>query len=301
MNESEKYRKLVYVCVLGIVAVIIFLIFLLYLIWFPNKKDVADTENVVENANSQIVESSADANLGVYKTINRSAKNQVSEYSQRILNLFLSRDIDAIYDFMNKEYISYFNLSKKDIENKLNDKSLLGRQLSVYQYTTAEVNGKNAFLVYIRSNDQMVEDTFIITETSPRNYSISFDNFVFYDTTKKEYIRDGVKYTLYDQLGFINSYSAKLNIANMTDEKVIVNKDHNYEICYLRMSDDKDIRSNDTFVSGETFTLERNGELNAKMSYFIDRLSYSKMKSIVIKGVTINNGTETKEIEIPLN
>lgn len=298
MNDNDRNKKLVYVCILGIIAVVVFLLFLLYLIWFPtNRRNV---ENNIDGQNETIVESSADDNLGKYKTISKNERNQLTEYSQRILTLFLSRDIDSIYNIINKEYIEYYNLDKTKIQNMLDEKYLLGRQLSIYQYSAAEVNGRTAFLVYVRSNDKMVEDTFVISETSPRNYSISFDNFIFHDITKKEYIRDGVKYTLFDQVGYVNSYSAKVNIFNISDGDIIVNKDHNYEICYLKMSDKNMIRTTETFLSGEAFTVKKNGELNAKMTFPIDRLAYPKMDSIVLKAITINSGTETKDVEIPL-
>lgn len=287
MEERDNSKLILGLSTVFIVVFVCIAIFALIQIWKPKN-----------NTQEQIVLSSSNDKIGTYKNIKYTEEQQISQYIALVTNSIVSSDTDKLYSMLNDEYKDYFSIDKTKAENMFKTRGFLGKMLTSDKYTKATIEGRSIYIVPLKTSvNGAIYDNVIITEYSPRRFSIAFDDFLTYDKSQKEYYRDELKLVVYNKVNFITSVSAKVKITNLSDERIIINDSHKYENFYIRFANQSEILTNLSFLSGESYEMIKNQELAFDASFEIPELSHQSINSYVLKDVKYIKNGATKDLE----
>ncbi len=287
MEEQKNSKIILGLSAIFILVFVIIAIFALVQIWKPK-----------DNTEEKIVLSSSNDKIGTYKKIKYTENQQISQYITLVTNAIVSSDTDKLYSMLNEEYRDYFSIDKTKAENIFKTRGFLGRMLTSDKYTKATIDGRSIYIVPLKTSvNGAIYDNVIITEYSPRKFSIAFDDFLTYDKSEKVYYRDELKLVVYNKVNFITSVSAKVKITNLSDERITINDSHKYENFYIRFNDQSEVLTNLSFLSGESYEMIKNQELAFDASFEIPALSHQAINSYVLKDVKYMKNGATKDLE----
>jgi len=292
MNEQEKMQKIVIVTFLAAVAFIIVLIFVLYSIWKP--KSVNTSENIVAEYKT--------GELGTYTYQSIDSETKIKNYGIWIMDTMKRSDYTNLYKALNPEYIEYYALNSDKFKEILTAKGIMGKYLEATEYKTTIVNGNKIIQIHIKTPYKGAEFDVVITEYSPNEYKISFDDFISYNKNPIEYNYAGLKLTLTNRAVFSTSYKADAVLSNLTNNDILINSSNNYEVFYLGTNQENtEILTNATVFSGESYKLTPKGELSFSWNFDIPSMNHEKINSFIIKDIEFTGSNVKKDIKIEMN
>ena len=288
-NERVKLPILV-VLVLGIVGTIIVAIYCFIGIW--TKSYSADSKKDTNAINT--------TGIGYYSlSYNKDLNSQVEAYAQDILMHMLTSNVEWLYNNLNPQYIEYKNLDVDQFKAFLKSKGLLGKTFNTTTYTTTTNNNNDRVIVInISSNDNTVKDKIIITEYSPNNYSLSFDDFISYNRSSKQLKNGGIDIIISEQIVFVQSIRMKLTIANNSTSNFLLNYNKEYEMIDLEFSDDTITQPVVGTSIGNIIYLSANKTLNYNLEFNIRNIKNINYKALKIKGVKNLDSNSVENITV---
>lgn len=292
MSEQEKMQKLAILGTLAGVAFIIVFLFILFLIWKP--------KNI--NTSEEILTEYKIGDLGTYTYKTVSSEEKIKNYGVWIMDTMKRSDYTNLYNALNPEYIEYYGLNLGKFKELLNSKEIMGKYLKATEYKTTIVNGNKIIQIHIETPYKGSEFDIIITEYSPNEYKISFDDFISYKKNPIEYNFEGIKLTLTNRVIFSTSYKADAVLSNLSNKEVLINQNNNYEVFYLGTNQENiEILTKSTIFSGESYKLSPKGKLDFSWNFEIPSMNHEKIKSFIIKDVEFTESNVKKNIKMEMN
>ncbi|MDO4283537.1 MAG: hypothetical protein Q4D02_07880 [Clostridia bacterium] len=295
MSDFFDDRRVVVACIIGIVVVLAVSIISITIVWQANLSGVAS--NTVENGNTNIEESS---DIGKYRVVSISKEDQLKKYAVDLASKIEFSDIDAIYELLDPGYVEYFNITNEAFKAKLEGKGILGKKLDMTNYIYTTLNDMNVYSLKYTNSDKSLNGSINIIEKSPNNYTIAFDDFVAYNKEPREFIQDGLKFTIYDQAWFNTKYKLKATFKNLNESSYIVNSSRLYENNYIKLSNLSEVRTMSTVLAGDSIRLDKGAEMNYSLEFNISEFSFSTIRSFIIKDVKSVDTDISKDYEFTI-
>ena len=290
MEYERKETKILILCVLGAICVIVISIIALIGIWTPD--DIVEKEEEKQTISDT---------LGVYENIQYSVDEQVTKYTEDIINYIITKNIDKIYEMTSPEYLEYFNMDKEALKKDLENKGLYGLVLTSNKYNMVNLDSNRYFRLSLNTkNNSYVDSTINIIEYSPNDYKIAFDKFVFYKKEPIKYVREDLLITINEQVAFDTLYNVKICITNNSNDTVYLNKSEAYEFICLVNNSGSEIGTATHLYAGQVVELPRNKTINMELSFSIDDMSIDTIKSIKIKDVVMSKTGIVNDINLDI-
>lgn len=297
MNDFFDDRRLVVACIIGIVVVLTISIISITVVWQTNLGGTtSSTSNEVTGESTANIES----DIGKYKVVNVSDEAQLKKYAVDLADNLEFGNIDALYELLDSGYVEYFKVTKESLKAKLEGKGILGKKLEMSDYVYTNLNGKRIYSLKYSNADNSLNGSINIIENSPNNYSIALDDFVAYDKTPREFIKDGFKFTIYDQAWFNTKYKLKATFKNLNEGSYVVNSSRLYENNYIKLSNLAEVRTLTTVLAGDSVRLDKGSEMNYSLEFNISEFSFSTIKSFIIKDVKSVDTDISKDYEFEI-
>lgn len=206
MLEYEKQRKLILIFIMAVIIVIVISIAALILIWTPEE------EKPKEFA------------VGEIETNTVTEQNIILKYYDEISELLLLEDIETIYNMLSEDYLAYNKYDKEDIKDYLVSKGILGRNLELVTTSTYSIpEYSNVYYLDIKAVNEVYSLGVVIKETSPEDYTISFDKFIDCSTESYKTAVNSIELNIYETVRFTNSVMYKFMLTNNYDKEVYIN------------------------------------------------------------------------------
>lgn len=278
MRNFFTERRILVLCVIGIILALILSFTTITSIWKKNLSG-APSENSSNNTTY------SNSGIGVFETVNVSDEAQVKKYVAHIAETLELGNFDDIYSMVDPGYLKYFKITKDSLKSRLSSKGVMNIKLNMSGYKKGTIESMNVYSVDYASTDNSITCNINIVEKSPNNYTIAFDDFVTYIEEPREFIRDGLKFTIYDQAWFKSRYVLKAKLENLNEDSYVVNASRLYENCYVKLSNSNEKRTSSSVLSGESVTLNKNDGMNYDLSFDISELGFSSIKSFILKDI----------------
>lgn len=297
MSDFFDDRRLVVACIIGIVVVLTISIISITVVWQTNLGGASGTtSNEAVGGNGEVIES----DIGKYKVVNVSDEAQLKKYAVDLADNLEFVNIDALYESLDPGYVEYFKVTKESLKAKLEGKGILGKKLEMSDYIYTTLNGKRIYSLKYSNADNSLNGSINIIENSPNNYSIALDDFVAYDKNPREFVKDGLKFTIYDQAWFNTKYKLKATFKNLNESSYIVNSSRLYENNYIKLSNLSEVRTVTTVLAGDSVRLDKGSEMNYSLEFNISEFSFSTIKSFIIKDVKSVDTDISKDYEFEI-
>lgn len=291
-NETNKQKSILVLCILSGIIVIFAVFMLLKMIW--------SSDNTTTKTEEKVISSAVEGGVGTYKSITYTQEKQVQRYASSILASLLASNTKNLYGQLDSGYIKYYDMTEEKLKEQMTSKGIYGKELKVSKYELINYKKKKYFKIHVSNMTNTINTSFMIIETSPNNYTLAFDDFMFYHETGKEYLNEDIKMTIRSELGIVNKYTLNVTLENTSKSEIILNKANNYEIFYLRLSNGTDKRIESTVLAGESVSFVPNQKLNYTFEYTLSALEFQSIKSQIIKEVTLTKINKTQEISFDL-
>lgn len=290
--DSKNLLKLI---ILAFSFALLLAILIMLIIWYPRKEKTI-SEKALDN---EIAELKINK-IGVYSDYNYSSTDIAKKYiNDASANLFNNID-DILYNLAEPSYLKYYNLDKTSLKELLNKKGIVGQLLNAGNYKSAVINSHNVYYVNLYTVDKSINDYVTITEYLPNDIKLSFDNFISFDDTPKQYAKDEFILTILDKAYFVSKVDFNINLINTSDYDVTINKSKMYQFFYLKLNNSKEYRNNTSTFTGDQLILTPNQQINLKLSFDIPELAVANMDSIVLKDVYITKNNISKDVEFKI-
>ena len=289
MEEERSKLPLVIVLALGVVGAVIVAVYCFIGIWTKSYDDPKEENKTVSK------------DVGHYEKIfDKSLNSQVKEYADSILFHLATSDTDWIFQNLNSEYITYTNYNSDKLKSHLKDKGILGKTLQVENYTnTISKNNNRVVVLNIKTSDNTIRDRIVVTEYSPNNYSLSFDDFISYTKTPETLKSTGVDVIVKEQVVFTQFIKMNITIANNTSNNFILNSNKEYEMITLQFEDTTKTNPVVSSSVGRAITLNSGKSLNYSLEFSISDINNINYKYLILKDV--KNVTSNSVEDIKLN
>lgn len=285
MLDYDKQRKLIIVFILATTLVIIFAIIALVLIWLPEEEEIKEFKvgEVTINPTTQ--------------------EDVILKYYDKITQLFLEEDVETIYSMISEDYLSHNNLKKEDIREYLTNKRILGRKLQLVSTNSYKVAGyNNVYYLDIKAVNEVYSIGIVIKESSPENYTISFDKFIDVAKNVCNTTVNSVSINIYERVRYINSVEFKFTITNNYDKALIVNNNSLGQAILLVGSQSQVKLPIMTTLATSQIRLEPQQSRPFSAVYNInDQYDYLAYNTLVLKDVVYEGIQGETDLEITLN
>lgn len=294
MNQYFDDKKIATICSIGIAIVLIIAIVVIVSLW-RNAFSIPDTTN-------QIVDTTTSENTGIgtYETVNMTRQLQIQAYVTQIATAFQAEDIETIYNMVSPDYLEYFSMDKDTLKTSLENKGIYGKKIEMSDVTASTLKGYTIMTISYSTNNGKITGNLNVIERSPNNFKIAFDDFIMYIKDPVEYIVDGFKLTLSNQVYFTNSIRMAANLKNMNTDTYIINTNGLYENHYLKLSNGAEYRTLSSILIGEERRMEPGSEMNYRLEFSLPTNSYSSIRSILIKDIANEKTNISKTYEFEL-
>lgn len=289
MDNDKRNIKLI---ILGTAFLLLLAMLILIIIWRSNSQKTAE-DRIIENEISDMRSES----LGKYKTFNFTKDQIAQNYITSIFSTFLNGISDNIYEKADPEYLKYLGLDKDKLMQKLNNEGLINNFLNSTNYKYAEIDSKNIYYANVTSNDKKVNTHVVISEKSPNDFKYSFDDFVSYNSTEKEYLKNSLKLKILSSRYFISKIEYNVTLINNSDHNIDINNDKLYQFIYLKLNTGNEYQNITTVYSGNKLNIPPKGEVNINLAFNIPELSGQNIYSLIFKNVNINADDKYEEVE----
>lgn len=289
MDNDKRNIKLI---ILGTAFLLLLAMLILIIIWRSNSQKTAE-DRIIENEISDMRSES----LGKYKTFNFTKDQIAQNYITSIFSTFLNGISDNIYEKADPEYLKYLGLDKEKLMQKLNNEGLVNNFLNSTSYKYAEIDSKNIYYANVTSNDKKVNTHVVISEKSPNDFKYSFDDFVSYNSTEKEYLKNSLKLKILSSRYFISKIEYNVTLVNNSDHNIDINNNKLYQFIYLKLNTGNEYQNITTVYSGNELNVPPKGEVNIDLVFNIPELSGQNIYSLIFKNVNINTDDKYEEVE----
>lgn len=281
MDSELKTKSLIVVLGLGITAVILAMGILIFYIWTPKKKTEDQTLKLGEYTSDYVSESIV-----------------VDKYAKDISFLLKNEAYDELYKIVDKSYIDKFDIDREKFEQIMINKGLAKREMKVKSYQKQMMHGKTYYKLILKSVDNKIDARFIIIESFPNIYTLSFDDFLYEMDANKEFINDGFKLTVLKETVRAERINLKVKLENLTNSDIIINSKGFTDPITAKISGEETLVLNDT-IGANPYKLAKNDSLVMNVQIKIDDFKHSLLKGLIIKSVNRQNGESVKDLQFP--
>ena len=281
---NEEIKKRISAMIIMIGVVILVSIIAIIIIWQPKK--IEKEEIPLE--------------IGQFRNVNVSI-NYTEKYITEILGLFKSGNIDKLYDLLLPSYKEKKKITKAKLESMLIEKKLWKKEFTDYTYINRNNSKKRYISLNVKNIASLTEETIIISEISPNNYNITLDNYIYESGDfKQEFLERKLYIKLYDIKYGVELYSAKVEIKNTSDKKIVLNKDPNKEVIAIQPFSGRKILSSTSFAAGRTITLSPGETINFPVLFSIPAFSHNSVYSLIINSVYDEESKKEDDIVVKI-
>lgn len=281
MDKDLKTKTIVTVLVLGIIITVIVVILSLIYIWTPKTKEEAQK-----------------LELGEYMPAGIGETQVVEKYINEIGFLIKNKAFNKLFQKVNKGYIDKFTMTENNFEQFIRNKGLVGKKLKVVNFKKQKINSKTYYKVNVKTNDYKIGTTIIIIEDSPNIYTISFDDFLYERELNREYINDGFKMTVLNEVVRAEKIDLRIKLENLTNKNIILNSSKNENpIRAIKLGDEINIKLDE--LSGKSIEMPVNSSKEYTLTVPIEDFKHSTLRAIEIKSVNRNNGSNVNNVQFP--
>ena len=281
MDSELKTKSLIVVLGLGITAVILAMGILIFYIWTPKKKTEDQTLKLGEYTSDYVSESIV-----------------VDKYAKDISFLLKNEAYDELYKIVDKSYIEKFDIDREKFEQIMINKGLAKREMKVKSYQKQMMHDKTYYKLILKSVDNKIDARFIIIESFPNIYTLSFDDFLYEMDANKEFINDGFKLTVLKETVRAERINLKVKLENLTNSDIIINSKGFTDPITAKISGEETVVLNDT-IGASPYKLAKNASLVMNVQIKIDDFKHSLLKGLIIKSVNRQNGESVKDLQFP--
>lgn len=293
MSDINNQQKFLVLAISGMVVIVTLAIIVLVIIWSPNK--TTTTENTTTTPQNVV------SKPGEYTLRSYSEKDVIQDYCMQIFSIFASNDKTNINNIVSDQYKQYRGFNSDQLLYALQQKGIIGKALQFYSYQVAN-NSRygRVYEIEIGTLDTYAREKILLIEKSPRNYKLSFDNFIGADTTVKEIVRNGLKLTISDVTEFADKMYINCKLENATNSVIKINSKNAIEDAYVRLSNGSEAKTSTSWLNGEVQVMNPNTVVNIQLEFPIGHLQSGFVNTLILKDVYNDVTKETSDIEFNL-
>lgn len=270
MIDFGKRKDLLFLFVLGVLIVLVVMIFSLVMIWSPNKEEkflVGDTSYVQEVADE-------------YK---------LEKYFEQISKYLVDNDYDGLYKIVAQDYIDYSSMDIEKFKKKCNELKIMGDKLVVGSFETNEIEGYNKiYIVNALTQKEGYSLRLILREKSPRNFNISFDEFILEEKSLHVKNAENIMFDLASVRYTTTDVYYNIKLTNRNIQKVIINYNNPGVNAFVLNCEDNVLNdANQAYADQIEILPGQTVEVNLR--YSLNDISIDDIKSITLVNVKLAN------------
>ena len=244
------------------------------MIWKP-KEEVEFEVGTTVNANS------------VYSNITDIYKARLNV--KKISDDLKNKNYEKIFSYLAKDYINYYNMDVKALEAKINSLNFAGEEIYVENCTTTNLgNYSKIYILTVRGKSNDYSATFVLRETSPRQFELALDDFILYDNSIYEKSAENVSLNIVSKLYTTTYTQYDVKITNKNNSSIELNSNHDNRYIYLQIGDNSVYADNITNTSS-SLVIGSNQEESMELRFNTNNMNLNSINSLVINNVKLSN------------
>lgn len=274
MLSYQQQRALTILVVTGIIITIILTIVILISIWMPSNNDNIEDSFKVGKASYISVEQ----------------EDVVKKYFSEVFSMLLSKDYKTLYDKLSPDYIKHNEMTEIKLKEFLENENIVGQPLELYKYDSGKLPGyNNIYSINMKVADNVYDIKLIIKESSPKQYTISFDEFVDLKENIYSQTNESINFTVNKVIYFNSKVQYDVTIKNVYKDNIILNSKQAYESIMLKDKSENLIAPSVVVLGGKSLKLIPNETRKLKLVYNVGSLNYKNISGIIMKDVLYSN------------
>lgn len=288
MNSEQKTQILTTVMVIGIFLVVIISILALIAIWTPKKQQ------------EEKIKTQEDLQVGEYVSAYISEEEVLKKYFSNIFAKMISEEYTELYSMLDEEYKEKTNINIEQFSEKMRNMQMGGKHLIFDSYNSIVYGGQNIYIINLKTADNKVYDKIIVKESSPEQYTLSFDNIIHYTDEQSSIKKEGINLTFKSVLYTTEEIVFEINVQNLSGTTIQLNSKNLPEGIYIVDSNRNTIKPNQVVFGGQNITLNDKKDIHLELRYKMDNTQYKDVKNLVLKNIWYEDTGTVKDIEFEL-
>lgn len=271
MIDLRDRKDLIVILIVAVILILGLTIFSLVMIWKPAKEKEEEFE------------------VGKYNYESKSDEEILEDYIDEIGAYLRDGDYNSLYSIVGTDYSLYTNLTVNSLKEKCEKLKISGQEIYLESYEIKEINGLNKlYFAVVRGKVSNISTMIVIREYSPKNYSITFDNFVarYGNNSNKtaENVRLLVEYEYYTT----TQAEYKVKITNANSNSIYINSNEYADGVYLGFTSDK-ITPVNSVTAYKKKELKSGESIHLTLKFNMEGKKYSDINSIILRDVKIDD------------
>lgn len=270
MIDLKDRKDLIVILIVAIILILGLTIFSLVMIWKPKKIREKFT-------------------VGTYDYNSKSEKEILEGYISEIGSYLAKNDYDHLYGMVGSDYVLYTNLTVDSLKEKCKNMKIAGEEIFLESYETQTINDINKlYFAVVRGKVSNISTTIVIREKTPRNYTITFDNFVARYGTNSNKTAENVRLLLEYEYYTTTQAEYKIKITNTNANSIYINSSSYSDGIYLGFTDDK-ITPQNGFTPWNKKEIKSGESIQLLLKFNLDGRKYSDIKNIILRDVQVDS------------
>lgn len=280
MLDFSERKDLLVLLIIGILVVVAIMLFSLIMIWSP--KDEEDKFYV--------------GKVSIVKNI--SDEYKLETYLSEISKYLVDKNYDELYKYISKDYTEYSGLDVSKLKQKCEELKIAGDELVLGSFESNNLDGYNKiYIINALTEDEALSVRLVLREISPRNFTISFDEFVLQKNSLETKNAENVIFELVKTRYTSTNVIYDVKITNKNLESIVINSANRKSAFILNYG--KEFLDVTNQLNNEAIEILPGQTINTTLNYKIENITWSSINSITLRDVKLsNNRTANLEFEI---
>lgn len=281
---QDRQKQLVMLYITGIIIVVIVAILAIISVWSKNGESIKESQEYKVGR------------ITIDKLAN--SEDYVKRYYSKIEKYLIEENYDEMYSLLSEDFIEYANMTKENMKEYLASRKILNQALVLKSYEKFHLNGfSNIYVLNIKQKDGIYDLIVLVRETSPNDFSISFDGYIMQEKLDYNSTINGVNLKINSVVYFSNYIEYDVTIKNVYDNTIVINSKHVIEPINIKLNNNSLIAPYSTVFGSKSVELLPNKDVRYKIKYNIQNEDLEQIQSIVIKDIYYNGKDVTEDAE----
>lgn len=271
MIDLRDRKDLIVILIVAVILILGLTIFSLVMIWKPAKEKEEEFE------------------VGKYNYESKSDEEILEDYIDEIGAYLRDGDYNSLYSIVGTDYSLYTNLTVNSLKEKCEKLKISGQEIYLESYEIKEINGLNKlYFAVVRGKVSNISTMIVIREYSPKNYSITFDNFVARYANNSNKTAENVRLLVEYEYYTTTQAEYKVKITNANSNSIYINSAEYADGVYLGFTSDK-ITPVNSVTAYKKKEIKSGESIYLTLKFNMEGKKYSDISSIILRDVKIDD------------